>query len=150
LNAVLGVVQESKAERSLEALQQLASPTARVVRGGATLDVPARELVPGDVVLLETGNFVPADVRLLDAANLAVEEAALTGESVPVDKDAVALPPPEAPLGDRINLAFAGTTVTRGRARALVVATGTGTELGRIAELLTGIEAEETPLQRRL
>jgi Ca2+-transporting ATPase len=150
LNAVLGVLQESKAERSLEALQRLAAPTARVLRQGLALDLPTRELVPGDIVLLETGSFIPADVRLIEAVNLRIEEAALTGESLPVEKDTEAILSEAAPVGDRANLGFSGTAVTAGRGKAVVVATGPATELGRIAEMLSVIEAEETPLQRRL
>src|SRR5262249_11212485 len=128
----------------------LAAPTARVRRAGQTLDIPARELVPGDIVLLETGNFIPADVRLTEAVNLRAEEAALTGESLPTEKDARALLPEDSPVGDRINLGFSGTTVTAGRGAGVVVATGPDTELGQIAEMLSDIEPEQTPLQRRL
>jgi P-type Ca2+ transporter type 2C len=150
LNAVMGVVQERKAERSLAALQEMAAPTARVLRDGTPIDVPARELVPGDVLCLDAGSRVSADARLLETANLRTDEASLTGESEPVEKEAAAVLPPETPLAERCNLVFNGTAVTHGRGQALVVATGLETELGRIAEMLEGIEAEKTPLQVRL
>jgi Ca2+-transporting ATPase len=150
LNAVLGFVQEFRAERALAALRALASPSARVRRGGTTLTLPASGLVVGDVVLLEAGNVVPADLRLLDAAQLRVEEAALTGESQPAEKSAGVLPPGTAAVGDRRNQAYKGTTVTYGRGTGLVVATGMATELGRIAALLRDEPEVRTPLQRRL
>ena len=150
LNAVLGVVQESKAEEALAALQKMAAPEARVVRDGHMLTIPARELVPGDPVILETGNYVPADVRLVEAMNLRIEEASLTGESVPVQKKAKGVLPPQAPLGDRHNMAYMGTLVTYGRGRGLVVATGMGTQFGLIAEMIQSYEEEQTPLQAKL
>ncbi|OHD68626.1 MAG: ATPase, partial [Spirochaetes bacterium RBG_13_68_11] len=150
LNAVVGVVQESKAEEALAALKKMAAPEARVVRDGATQMVPARELVPGDVVLLEAGNYVPADVRLVEAVNLRIEEASLTGESVPVEKQAGATVAPEAPLGDRLSMAYAGTTAVFGRGRGLVVETGMRTQIGLIAEMLQEEEHDQTPLQKKL
>lgn len=150
LNAVLGIVQERRAEEALAALKQLAAPDAQVVRGGHRQVVPASQLVPGDLVLLEAGNFIPADVRLIETFNLKVEEAALTGESVPVQKDAAMQLPEDAALGDRRNSAFMGTVVSYGRGIALVGATGMKTQIGRIAEMLQMVEDEETPLQRRL
>ncbi len=150
LNALLGFVQEYRAERSLEALKELAAPTARVVRGGREVTVPARELVPGDVLLVEPGDRIPADARLVDAPGLEVEESALTGESLPVRKSAGWVGDADAPLGDRRNMLYMGTTATRGRGRALVVATGMQTEMGRIAHLIQEVGDEETPLQRRL
>ena len=150
LNAVLGVVQESRAEQALAALKKMASPEAHVLRDGAHRSVPAAELVPGDLVLLEAGNFVPADLRLLEAVNLRVEEAALTGESVAVEKSAALVLDADATLGDRKNTAFMGTTVAYGRGRGLVVATGMHTQLGLIADMLQNVEQEETPLQQRL
>ena len=120
LNAVLGVVQESRAEEALAALKKLASPEAQVLRDGHRPRVPARELVPGDIVFLEAGNFIPADVRLLEAVNLQIEEAALTGESLPVQKNAAAVLLPDAPLGDRKNTAFMGTVVSYGRGHGVV------------------------------
>jgi len=150
LNAVLGVVQESKAEEALAALQKMAAPDARVVRDGHVVTLPARELVPGDVVMLEMGNYVPADVRLVEAINLRIEEAALTGESVPVKKKAEGVLSPQAPLGDRHNMAYMGTLVSYGRGRALVAATGMRTQFGLIAEMIQSYEEEQTPLQVKL
>ncbi len=150
LNAAVGVVQESRAEKALEALRRMSAPSAQVVRGGEQVTVPGRELVPGDIVRLEAGNFVPADVRLVETHRLKVEEASLTGESVPVDKDAALLLDADIPLGDRRNTAFMGTLVTNGRATGLVTATGMATQIGLIAEMIQSFEAEQTPLQRKL
>jgi Ca2+-transporting ATPase len=150
LNTVIGVVQESRAEAALAALKKLAAPDARVIRGSSRINVPSRELVPGDVVLLEAGNFVPADVRLVESVNLRVEEAALTGESVPVDKRAGLVLEKEVPLGDRKNTAFMGTLVSYGRGTGVVTATGHHTQIGLIADMLAAVEEEETPLQKRL
>lgn len=150
LNAVLGVVQESKAEEALAALQKMAAPEAKVVRDGHVGTVPARELVPGDVVILETGNYVPADVRLVETINLRIEEASLTGESVPVVKKAEGTLPPQASLGDRHNMAYMGTLTSYGRGRGLVVATGMRTQFGLIAEMIQSYEEEQTPLQIKL
>jgi Ca2+-transporting ATPase len=150
LNAVLGVVQESRAEEALAALKKMAAPEAQTLRDGHRIAVPAPQLVPGDVVFLESGNYVPADVRLVDAVNLQVEEAALTGESVPVSKTAAAVIAPDASLGDRKNTAFMGTVVTYGRGRGVVVGTGMRTQLGMIANMLQSVESEATPLQQRL
>jgi Ca2+-transporting ATPase len=150
LNAVLGVVQESRAEEALAALKKMAAPEAHVIRGGRRITVPARELVPGDIVYLEAGNFVPADMRLLDAVNLKVEEAALTGESVPVQKNAALMLDRDIPLGDRKNTAFMGTVITYGRGKGLVTCTGMNTQIGLIAQMIQSFEDEETPLQRKL
>ncbi|MCX7754886.1 MAG: cation-translocating P-type ATPase, partial [Anaerolineales bacterium] len=150
LNATLGIIQEKRAEEALAALKKLAAPEAQVLRDGKRLTLPARDLVPGDIVFLEAGNFVPADVRLLEAVNLRIEEASLTGESLPVQKNAAMQLDPEAPLGDRKNTAFMGTTVSYGRGKGVVTATGMKTQLGLIAEMLQNVEAEETPLQKRL
>jgi Ca2+-transporting ATPase len=150
LNAALGVIQERRAEQALAALRKLAAPEAHVIRGGSRKVIPSSEVVPGDVVLLEAGNYIPADVRLLDAINLRVEEAALTGESVPVKKDAAILLASEIPLGDRKNTAFMGTLVSYGRGKGVVVATGMKTQIGLIAEMLQAVDQEATPLQRRL
>jgi Ca2+-transporting ATPase len=150
LNTVIGVIQESRAEASLAALKKLAAPDARVIRDGARINVPARELVPGDVVMLEAGNFIPADVRLVETVNLRVEEAALTGESVPSEKKAALMLEPESPLGDRKNMAFMGTVVSYGRGSGVVVGTGLTTQIGLIAQMLSAVEEEETPLQKRL
>ncbi len=150
LNAVLGVVQESKAEEALAALKKLAAPEASVLRDGHLVRVPARELVPGDIVVLEAGNHIPADVRLLEAVNLQIDEASLTGESVPVQKNAAVILEGDIPLGDRKNTAFMGTLVTYGRGSGVVVSTGMHTQLGLIASMLQSVEEEETPLQKRL
>jgi len=148
--ALLGFVQEYRAEKALEALRRMAAPSATVVRDGSERDVPAGELVRGDLVRLAAGGRVPADGRVCEAVELAIEEAALTGESVPVEKASAPLTDPELPLGDRVNMVYAGTTVTHGRGSALVVATGSGTEFGAIAALLETIEARRTPLQQSL
>jgi len=150
MNGVLGFVQEFRAERSLRALKELSAPNARVMREGAVHQIPARDLVPGDIVLLESGDRVPADVRFLETNGLYVEESALTGESVPVGKLVEALAYGEVPLGDQRNLGFMGTMVARGTARAVVVRTGMGTEMGKIADLIQNTQTMETPLQHRL
>ncbi|HET7768458.1 MAG TPA: cation-transporting P-type ATPase [Chloroflexota bacterium] len=150
LNAAIGVAQEWRAERALAALGRLAAPGAVVVRSGAQRALAARELVPGDVVLLEAGNFVPADVRLIETARLELDESALTGESTTVAKDAGQLAPADAPLAERISVAHMGTLVTAGRGRGVVVGTGARTEIGRIAALLARSDEKETPLQRTL
>ncbi|MCL6636509.1 MAG: calcium-translocating P-type ATPase, SERCA-type [Alicyclobacillus sp.] len=150
LNGILGFVQEVKAERSLAALKELTAPMAKVRRDGHVLTLPARDLVPGDVVLLEGGDRVPADGRVLSASGLDVVEASLTGESVPVSKQPHALADPAAPLGDRVNMVYMGTLVTRGRAEVLVTATGMNTEMGKIAGLIEQSEETLTPLQKRL
>lgn len=150
LNAVLGFVQEVKAERSLQVLKQLSAPTARVLRDGKWQRMPAAELVPGDVVGLESGDRIPADVRFLQVEGLYVEESALTGESLPVEKTNVRLNRSDVPLGDRKNMGYMGTMVVRGTAKAVVVDTGMRTEMGRIAHLIQSTETVQTPLQRRL
>jgi len=150
LNAVIGVLQESKAEEALAALKKMAAPNATVVRDGSRITIPSHELVPGDIVILEAGNYVPADVRLVEAVNLRIEEAALTGESVPVEKTSEAFLEANIPLGDRHNTAFMGTLITYGRGRGIVVATAMHTQMGIIAEMLQTLEAEPTPLQQRL
>lgn len=150
LNAVVGIVQEYRAERALETLNSLVVPTTRVRRAGRSLKVPTIDLVPGDVVLLGAGGAVSADIRLVEAEELAADESALTGESEPVAKQAAALADADLPLGDRRNLIFNGSLITRGRAVGIVYATGVRTELGQIAELLLGMPLSRTPLQQRL
>ncbi len=150
LFAVLGFVQEYRAERAMAALKQLAVPVVRVRREGAVNEMSARDLVPGDMVLLEAGNAVPADARLVESASLRIQEAALTGESEAVEKHIDPIPEPELPLGDRRNMAYFGTSVTYGRGSAVVVATGMSTELGKIASLIQEVAPEQTPLQKRL
>lgn len=150
MNAVLSMVQESKAEKSLEALQKLSAPHARVIRGGEEMQVDSADLVPGDLVKLEAGDYVPADCRILESFSLKSEESALTGESVPSEKEAEAEVPEGAPLGDRKNMLYSGCSVTYGRAVAVVTATGMRTEMGKIAGLLRGEGDTGTPLQKKL
>lgn len=150
LNAALGVFQEYRAEQAMAALKQMAAPLVRVRRAGQVLDVRARELVPGDVVLLEAGSVIPADSRVIVVANLSVQEASLTGESLPVQKTTDALQKADVPLADRRNMVYMGTSVTYGRGEVIVVKTGMQTELGRIAELIQTAEDGTTPLQRRM
>jgi magnesium-transporting ATPase (P-type) len=149
LNALLGFIQEGKAEKALDSIRNMLSAEARVVRGGETRMIPADQLVPGDVVTLESGDKIPADLRLIDAKNLRTEEAALTGESVPADKGTEVVPN-NATVGDRENMAFSGTMVVSGRATGVVVATGSETELGRINQLLASVSSLETPLLRQI
>ncbi|MBN1145978.1 MAG: cation-translocating P-type ATPase [Anaerolineales bacterium] len=150
LFAVLGFIQEYRAERAMAALKRIATPLVRVLRQGNLQERSARELVPGDVILLEAGNLTPADARLVESVNLRIQEAALTGESEPVEKSSQALPSPDRPLGDRRNMAYMGSVVTYGRGKAVVVETGMRTELGKIASMLQSVAREQTPLQRRL
>ncbi|MFY9218658.1 MAG: calcium-transporting P-type ATPase, PMR1-type [Tepidanaerobacteraceae bacterium] len=150
LNATLGVVQEFKANKALEALKKMAAPEAKVIRDGKIIEIPSRELVPGDLVILEAGNYVPADLRLVESVNLKIEEASLTGESVPVEKNAEIVFNNDVPLGDRSNSAFMSTVVTYGRGKGIVVETGMNTEIGLIAEMLESYEEESTPLQKKL
>ncbi len=150
LNAVIGVVQESKAEKSLEALKKLSAHAAKVIRDGKEQVIPARELVPGDIVIIETGDYVSADLRIIEAVNLKSQEASLTGESVPVEKDSKAIEGNEISIGDRINMLFSSSLITYGRGKAIVVETGMHTEVGKIAGMINSTEKQETPLQRRL
>ena len=150
LNAVLGVVQESKAEKALDALKNMSAPHARVLRDGAEQVIDASGLVPGDIIRLEAGDFVPADARLLKSVSLKSEESALTGESVPSEKDAEAAVEEKAPLGDRDNMVFSGCSVTYGTATAVVTGTGMQTEMGKIAGMLAGEQDTQTPLQQKL
>lgn len=149
INAFLGLIQEYRAERSMEALRQLTAPEARVLRGGSEQKIPSSQLVPGDIVFIEAGDRVPADLRIMEQSNLQVEESALTGESFLVKKDSGVIEG-ETSLGDTYNMAYFGTVVTRGRGKGLVVSTGMGTEMGQIAGLIQEAETEQTPLQRRL
>ena len=150
VNAVIGFVQEGKAENALEALKAKNKPYVKAIRGGELLTIPSEDLVVGDIVVLEAGDVVPADMRLIQTASLKIEEAALTGESVPVEKDCEALPDEKAPLGDRANMAFSGSTVTYGRGRGVVTATGMNTEMGKIAQMLTEVQQDPSPLNKQL
>lgn len=149
LNAFLGFIQESKAEKALQALKEIAAPTARVIRDGKEIEVLAAELVPGDIIILEAGDIIPADGRLFEAASLQVNESILTGESHPAEKHTAPLASKYLPLAERTNLVYMGTTVTRGRGKAIVVGTGAQTEMGSIAEMIQQ-EPERTPLQKEL
>lgn len=150
LNAVMGVIQESKAEKALDALKSMSAPHARVLRDGEEKIIDASALVPGDIIRLEAGDFIPADARLLHSTSLKSEESALTGESVPSEKDAGESVSPNAPLGDRSNMVFSGCSITYGTATAVVTATGMDTEMGKIANLLEGESDTQTPLQKKL
>lgn len=150
LNAVLGVVQEAKAEEAINALREMSSPEAKVRRDGTVVSLKSDQLVPGDIVLLEAGNIVPADLRLIEIASLQIEEAGLTGESVPVDKELTILEDAKAGIGDRTNMAFMNSNVTYGRGEGIVVGTGMSTEVGHIAEMLASTEETMTPLQNNL
>lgn len=150
LNGVLGVIQESKAEAALEALKKMSAPLARTLRAGKVEPISSSELVPGDIVLLEAGDFVPADCRLFEAASLKCDEAALTGESVPVEKNSEASIPEDAPLGDRLNMVYSGCAVSYGRGSAIVVETAMKTEMGKIATMLEDEDEGQTPLQHKL
>lgn len=150
INALLGVYQEGKAENALEALQQLSAPTSKVIRDGKEVSIDSKELVVGDIIVLEAGDLVNADIRLLDSSSLKIEEASLTGESVPVEKDAAVQVEENAPLGDRLNMAYSSGQVTYGRALGVVSATGMDTEVGKIATILNATVNEQTPLQKQL
>ena len=150
LNAVIGVAQESKAEKSLEALKKLSAHAAKVIRDGKETAIPARELVPGDLVIIETGDYISADLRVIEAVNLKSQEASLTGESVPVEKRTDAIQATEVGVGDRKNMLFSSSLITYGRGKAIVVKTGMNTEVGKIADMINQTEDQETPLQKKL
>ncbi|MEK7851876.1 MAG: cation-transporting P-type ATPase, partial [Deltaproteobacteria bacterium] len=150
LNSVLGFIQESRAQKSLAALKKLSAPTTRVLRDGECSIIPSEGIVPGDMVMLEAGDYTPADVRLVNVSRFATQEASLTGESTPVNKTSDRIELLEVAIGDRKNMAFMGTAAVSGKANAVVVETGMKTELGKIAGLLQGTEEESTPLQKRL
>lgn len=150
LNAILGVIQEAKAEHSLESLKKLSAPHALVLRDGIRKNIPANELVPGDIIFLEAGNLVPADARLLSCVSLKVDESSLTGESTAIEKNSEKIFPEDTPLGDRINMLYSSSIITAGHGSAIVTATGMQTEVGKIATMILSEETNETPLQKRL
>lgn len=150
INAIMGVIQENKAEQAIEALKEMSTPNAHVLRDGHSLTINSHDLVPGDVVLLEAGDVVPADIRLFEVSTLKIEEAALTGESVPVEKYLTVLEDTEVGIGDRVNMAFSNSNVTYGRGKGIVVYTGMNTEVGKIANMLANADETETPLKRNL
>ena len=150
VNAIIGVTQEAKAEKSLEALQKLTAHASKVVRNGQVVVIPAKELVPGDIVVLDTGDYIPADLRIIEAVNLKSQEASLTGESVPVEKSTEKIENTEIELGDRTNMLFSSSLVTYGRGKGIVVETGMTTEVGKIAEMINEAEEQITPLQQKL
>ena len=150
VNAIIGVAQESKAEKSLEALQKLSDHASKVIRDGKMVVIPARELVPGDVVVLDTGDYIPSDLRIIEAINLKSQESSLTGESVPVEKNIEVIEKQEVNIGDRNNMLFSSSLVTYGRGKGIVVETGMTTEVGKIAGMLDKTEKQETPLQQKL
>ncbi len=150
VNAIIGVTQESKAEKSLEALQKLTDHASKVIRNGEVTVVPAKELVPGDIVVLDTGDYIPADLRIIEAVNLKSQEASLTGESVPVEKTTEKIEDEETSLGDRLNMLFSSSLVTYGRGKGIVVETGMTTEVGKIAGMINQAEEQTTPLQDKL
>ncbi|HEY90464.1 MAG TPA: HAD-IC family P-type ATPase, partial [Dehalococcoidia bacterium] len=149
LNAVIGFVQETRAEKAMEALMQMAAPQAKVERDGKVQTIPARQIVPGDIIMLETGDRVPADARLIEVSNLKINESVLTGESMPADKT-TGVVPGDAPVAERKNLAYMGTIITYGRAEAVTVGTGMSTEIGRIATAIQEVKPEKTPLQKSI
>ncbi len=150
VNAIIGVSQEAKAEKSLEALQKLTDHASKVMRNGEVVVIPAKELVPGDIVVLDTGDYIPADLRIIEAVNLKSQEASLTGESVPVEKNIEKIEEQEIGIGDRINMLFSSSLVTYGRGKGIVVETGMTTEVGKIAGMINSSEKQETPLQQKL
>lgn len=150
VNAIIGVAQEAKAEKSLEALQKLSSHSAKVMRNGILTVVPSKELVPGDIVILDTGDFVPADLRIIEAANLKSQESSLTGESVPVEKYSEVIKDEKVGIGDRVNMLFSSSLITYGRGKGIVVETGMNTEVGKIAGIINDTKKAETPLQIKL
>lgn len=150
MNAAFGVYQEGQAEAAIEALKNMSSPMARVRRDGNVVEIDSRELVPGDIVLLEAGDVVPADMRLIEAASLKIEEAALTGESVPVEKDITETVEAEAGIGDRVNMCYQNSNVTYGRGTGVVTNTGMYTEVGKIADMLANADESQTPLKQSL
>ena len=150
INAIIGTVQEIKSQNALDALEELSTPRTSVKRDGKVIEIDSADLVVGDIVLLEAGKFIPADIRLIEASVLQIDESALTGESVPVDKDTAVLLDEDLPMADRLNMAYMSTFITNGRAEGVVVAVGKDTEIGKIAVMMTEAEKTVTPLQERL
>ena len=150
LNAIMGVVQEAKAEKSLEALKKMSAPTAKVKRDGVIKIIPSTEIVPGDYIIIETGSYIPADSRLVKSYNLKVEESALTGETVPVLKDEKAILKENIPIGDMVNMVWGATIAVSGHAEGIVTDIGMNTKVGKIASLIVSDESPETPLQKKL
>ena len=150
LNAIMGVVQESKAEKSIEALKEMTPPKAKVIRNNITIEINAEELVPGDLIILEAGNYVPADCRLIESHNLKIEESSLTGETEAILKDSDMICKKDIPLGDMLNMAFMSSIVVNGHAKAVVTETGMNTRVGKIANMIIQDEAPETPIQKKL
>ena len=150
LNAIMGLVQEAKAEKSIESLKQMTPQIAKVIRNKKTIEIHAEELVPGDIIILEAGNYVPADCRIIENYNLKIEESSLTGETIPVDKDCSKIFPKDATIGDLLNMAFSATIVVNGHGKAIVTETGMNTKIGKIANMIIEDEAPETPIQKKL
>ena len=150
LNAIIGVIQENKAEKSLEALKKLSNHVAKVIRNGKLEVVESKQLVPGDIVVLDTGDYVPADLRIIESINLKAQESALTGESVPVEKSSNVIEDKNIGIGDRTNMLFSSSLITYGRGKAIVVNTGMNTEVGKIANIINTTIDTETPLQNKL
>ncbi len=150
LNAIMGVAQETKAEKSLEALKKMSAPTAKVKRDGVIKTIPSTDVVPGDYIIIETGSYIPADARLVKSYSLKVEESALTGETVPVAKDEKAILKENVPIGDMVNMVWGATIAVSGNGEAIVTDTGMNTKVGKIASLIITDEAPETPLQKKL
>lgn len=150
LNAIMGVAQEAKAEKSLDALKKMSEPTAKVKRDGIVKQIPSTEIVPGDYIIIETGSYIPADARLIKSYNLKVEESALTGETVPVLKDEKAILKGNIPIGDMVNMVWGATIAVSGHSEAIVTDIGMNTKVGKIASLIVSDEAPETPLQKKL
>jgi len=150
VNAIIGTMQEVKAQSSLEALNRMSAPHSKVLRGGQVEEIVSTDIVPGDIVVLDTGDIIPADLRLIETANLKIQESALTGESVPVEKREALLQGRDISLGDRYNMAYSTSTVTYGRGKGVVVATGMHTEVGKIAHMLQNTQETETPMSKRL
>lgn len=150
INAIIGFIQENKAEKSIDALKKITRPTSNVIRNSLIQNIPADEIVPGDIILIETGNYIPADARLISSINLKIDEAMLTGESIPIEKNADLILNPDTLLADRINMIYCGSFATSGRGKAIVTSTGMNTQVGKIADMIMTNDDSETPLQKRL